>query len=95
MKYQVKIEKTVVKFLQKHSTIAPIFLAKVEILQEQWIHHHNKKWTEQLDIKRLKNTKDRRRLRIGKYRFLFRQDNESIIIYCYDADSRGDIYKRL
>jgi mRNA interferase RelE/StbE len=33
------------------------------------------------------------RLRIGKYRFLYAILEEEIVVYFYDADSRGGIYK--
>jgi mRNA interferase RelE/StbE len=46
-----------------------------------------------LDIKLLKGIKDNFRLRVWKYRFLFRKDAIKIVIYFYDADTRGDIYK--
>jgi len=46
-----------------------------------------------LDIKKLKWSQTKYRLRIWKYRFLFRIDQHIITIYFYDADSRWDIYK--
>jgi mRNA interferase RelE/StbE len=46
-----------------------------------------------LDIRRLQWTKDEYRLRIWKYRFLYKVYESRIYIYFYDADSRGDIYK--
>ncbi|WP_366141588.1 hypothetical protein [uncultured Helicobacter sp.] len=32
-------------------------------------------------------------MRIGKYRILYEIRDEEILIYAYDADSRGDVYK--
>lgn len=32
-------------------------------------------------------------MRIGKYRFLYEVIDDIILVYFYDADSRGDIYK--
>jgi mRNA interferase RelE/StbE len=46
-----------------------------------------------LDIKKLKNKKNHYRLRIGKYRILFEIIKNEILIYFYNADSRGDVYK--
>lgn len=43
------------------------------------------------DIKPLKGTDDRFRLRIGKYRVIYRIKNDTIFID--DIGSRGDIYK--
>jgi mRNA interferase RelE/StbE len=45
------------------------------------------------DIKKLQGVENQYRLRIGKYRFLFTLIKEKIIVYFYDLDSRGDIYK--
>ncbi len=33
------------------------------------------------------------RLRIGKYRAIFRIIDHQILIFVFDSDSRGDIYK--
>lgn len=48
------------------------------------------------DIKQMKGFNDsRKRLRVGKYRIIFRIDinNNIEIINVIDIDSRGDIYK--
>ncbi len=48
------------------------------------------------DIKALQSFSDgRMRLRIGKYRIIFRYINESavVILHIMDVNSRGDIYK--
>lgn len=46
------------------------------------------------DIKNLKGElKGLKRLRIGKYRIVFREDAGRLVLYLIDADSRGDIYK--
>ena len=79
MKCVIIIEKPVIKFLQSHHEIARRFFDKVELMETNL-------YDLTLDIKRLQGTKDR--LRIGKYRFLFRKDNDRLILYCYDADSR-------
>lgn len=49
------------------------------------------------DVKLLANFMDgRKRLRVGKYRIVFRYDKEGKveILYIIDIDSRGGIYKR-
>ncbi|MFA5916767.1 MAG: hypothetical protein WC850_00850 [Candidatus Gracilibacteria bacterium] len=48
-----------------------------------------------LDIKPLKGKNNHYRLRIGKYRFLYEIIENKILIYFYNADSRGDVYKKL
>ena len=48
------------------------------------------------DIKPMEGYKDgRMRLRVGKYRVIFRysEDNTLLILYIIDIGSRGDIYK--
>lgn len=47
------------------------------------------------DIKKLydKTYNDVFRLRIGKYRAIFRIINNEILIYVFIIDSRGDVYK--
>lgn len=48
------------------------------------------------DIKPLQGYKDdRKRLRIGKYRIIYNylRNGDIEILYIFDADSRGDIYK--
>jgi len=46
------------------------------------------------DIKPLSGSpKNHYRLRIGKFRFLYEVMDDKLLIYCYDADSRGGIYK--
>lgn len=48
------------------------------------------------DIKAMQGYDDGRlRLRVGKYRIIYRYDSENNIIYVYviDIDSRDDIYK--
>jgi len=47
----------------------------------------------QLDIKKLKGVEKHYRLRISKYRFLYTILDNEIIVYCYKAGSRGDVYK--
>lgn len=86
MKYVIKIEKPVIKFLKKHTTVASRFLQKIALMERDPQH-------DLLDIKKLTGTTDRYRLRIGKYRFLYRIDHDQIVIYFFDADGRGDVYK--
>lgn len=84
--YEIKVSKIVDKFLEKHRDIAIHFVEKLEILQTNPFDHH-------LDVKSLKWKKNHFRLRIWKYRFLYEIIEDRILIYFYDADSRGDIYK--
>lgn len=46
------------------------------------------------DIKDMKGYKDnRKRLRVGKYRVIYKIENEIEILLVLDIGSRGDIYK--
>lgn len=75
------------------------FLAKVERKLSEQIRNAIKGLTLSPpigDIKVLKGVSDKRmRLRVGKYRVLFRYDSENNKVYVYviNIDSRGDIYK--
>lgn len=84
--YQIKVSKIVDKFLEKHRDIAKIFIENLEILEQNPLKNS-------LDIKTLKWKKHHYRLRIWKYRFLYEIIENEILIYFYDADSRGNIYK--
>lgn len=87
MNFQIRYHKKVYKFLEKcDKTVAQRFLHATEILQED-------PYTNTLDIKRLQGKeKGSFRIRIGKYRFKYTIIEHEILIYFYDADSRGDIY---
>ncbi len=41
----------------------------------------------------MQGAEDDYRLRIGKYRFLYHVMDQKVLIFFYDAGSRGDIYK--
>lgn len=86
--YKIIIEKKVANFLEKHiwENIIISFKERLEILR---VDPYSKK----LDIKSLIWEKNKYRLRIWKYRFLYKVDNEIITISIYWADSRWSIYK--
>lgn len=86
-KYNIQLNKTVQKFLKKADKwVVLSFRVKLEIMQ------YNPLDTS-LDIKPYKWFPWHYRLRVGKYRFIFEIVEQEIIIYFYDADSKGDIYK--
>lgn len=86
MVYGLKYDKDVKKFLQKHKDLAPKIIEKLEILAQN-------PYENSLDIAKLIGYDKHYRLRIGKYRLLYEIIDEQILIYAYDIDSRGDIYK--
>lgn len=86
MKYYFALHKDVKKFLAKHDDITRIFYRKLQVIASNPFQNT-------LDIKSLTGKKHHYRLRIGKYRFLYEVREQEILIYFYDADSRGDIYR--
>jgi mRNA-degrading endonuclease RelE of RelBE toxin-antitoxin system len=88
MTYQIKIHKRVEKFLNMQSDDFVLwFFEKAKILA-------NNLYDETLDIKPLQwKEKWCFRLRIGKYRFKYRINEDEIVIYFYDAWGRWDVYK--
>ena len=86
MKYGLKYGKAVTKFLKKHNEVAPRVLEKLEILAQN-------PYQNTLDIAKLDGYEHHYRLRVGKYRLLYEIIESQILIYAYDIDSRGDVYK--
>jgi mRNA interferase RelE/StbE len=86
--YKIKLEKKVLKFLEKHKweKIISIFTSYLKILQ-------NNPYNNRLDIKKLSWSKSNFRLRIWKYRFIYEIFENELIILFSDSDSRWDIYK--
>lgn len=83
----------------KYSRDSLKFLAKMEKKIVQRIRESIQKLTlnpPQGDIKTMQGYSDGRlRLRVGKYRVIYRYDSENNVVYIYviDIDSRDDIYK--
>lgn len=84
--YKIQASKIVDNFLAKHSDIRQRVLDKLEILAQN-------PYKNTLDIQKLQGRDNRYRLRVGKYRILYEIIENQILIYAYDADSRGGIYK--
>lgn len=84
--YKIQMSKIVDNFLAKHSDIRQRVLDKLEILAQN-------PYKNTLDIQKLQGRDNRYRLRVGKYRILYEIIENQILIYAYDADSRGGIYK--
>lgn len=86
MKYALKYSKEVKKFLQKHHDLAPKVIDALEQIAQN-------PYSNTQDTKRLQDAQNRYRLRIGKYRILYEIKEKEILLYAYDTDSRGGIYK--
>lgn len=84
--YKIQTSKIVDNFLAKHNDIRQRVLDKLEILAQN-------PYKNTLDIQKLQGRDNRYRLRVGKYRILYEIIENQILIYAYDADSRGGIYK--
>jgi mRNA interferase RelE/StbE len=84
--YDIKFEKTVLNFLEKlEKEIVERILKKIEFLKKDPIPK---------DAKRIINLKDKVfRIRIGKYRILYRIEKDFIVIIRIDKRSR--VYKNL
>lgn len=87
--YKIKYSKNAEKFIKKHKIEGIHFLkAFTEISQD-------KEQIKEYDIGKYYNSKydDIFRLRIGKYQAIFRIIEKEILIFVFDINSRGDIYK--
>jgi mRNA interferase RelE/StbE len=87
--YEILISKDVRKFLEKKDKK---FLQKANLVFEKL--KTNPFNHPALDIKKMVNSQNDYRIRIGKYRFLYSVIESKIIIYVYKADSRGSVYKK-
>lgn len=86
-KYTIRFHRKVTKFLLLHPEIASRLKEIVPTLEEN-------PYSQALDIKRLSGTEyGIFRLRIQKYRFIFRVHDQELEILFSDAGSRGQIYK--
>ncbi len=85
--YKLIFQKPAKKFILKHKKIGlKFYQAFIEVSENR--SNFNK-----YDIKKLRNQEDGFRMRIGKYRAIFRVVEKEIVIIVFDIDSRGGIYK--
>lgn len=87
--YKIILDKTVIKFLDKHRGQA-IILSFEKALNEL----KKDPYSEKLDIKPMQSTNNNYRLRLWDYRFLYEVKEKEIMIVFFDAGSRWDIYKK-
>lgn len=83
--YTIVLRKSVQKFLEKHRELIPKFLVATQKISVD-------PFDQTLDIKPLRWT-DKRRLRIGSYRFIYQIIQDKLIIYVIEWWTRWDIYK--
>lgn len=84
---ELRLAKPVVKFLKKRD--AKHRERVLELLECLANDAH----CPQADVKPLSDTPGCYRLRVGKYRYLYTFIDDVLFLYCYKADSRGDVYK--
>ena len=81
MSYEIKIDKTAIKFIKKQpKSQVERLLKAIYALPEG-------------DTKQLTGYKNRFRLRVGDYRVIYTIDNDVLIILVLAVGNRGDIYK--
>lgn len=85
--YKLKIRKQVVKFI--NSSVPK----ERKRIAEAFSELQNNPFQNNLDIKKLKDTHNKYRLRIGVHRFLYSIFQDELLVYIYKADNRGDVYK--
>ena len=89
MSYELRISKPALKFLEKHPVEKKKFL---EIFKEMSTDYDNA--INKYDIKQMQGVSaETYRLRLGKYRAIYRLYNDVLVIFVLDIGSRGDIYK--
>jgi len=85
--YRVKISKTVYKFIEsKDKKFRGIIFEAFDKIAAN-------PFDNSLDIKKMRNKRNHYRLKLGKYRILYEIMKDEILIYFYNAGSRGDVYK--
>ena len=86
-KYTIEIHKRVEKSIALHPEMRKWLFHSLHLMEDNPLDST-------LDIKPLFGIPWRHyRLRIGKYRFLYEIREDEILIYIYDAGSRGGIYR--
>lgn len=89
--YKVKYSRFAAKFIKKNKAIGiRFFKAFAEIAEDRGN-------VQSYDVKKFhsKNYDDIFRLRIGDYRAVFRIVDDVLLVYVFDIESRGEIYKKL
>lgn len=86
--YKIIYSKSSEKFIKSHKKEGLLFLKAFSEIS--YDINNIKKY----DIKRLVNNKVLYRLRINKYRAIFKINENEIYIFVFDIDSRGSIYKK-
>ncbi len=81
-KYEIKIDKRAVKFLQKQPKN-----------QQNRIFEAISKLPVSGDIKPLQQRHGYYRLRVGDYRIIYTVDNDILVVFVIEIGNRGDIYK--
>ena len=89
MSYRIVYSKSAEKFIRTNKTVGIRFMKAFEEITADFT------MTRRYDIKRYyhESYDDFFRLRIGKYRAVFRVVKDTVTVFVIDIGSRGDIYK--
>lgn len=88
--YKVIYHKEALKFIRQNKTIARFFIKMFEDIANDFKSSFFK-----YDIKIIKGHTNTYRLRKGKFRAIFKVQDQKLILLVLDIGSRGDIYKDL
>lgn len=88
--YKIIYQKEAEKFIRKNKSIGIRFIKAFEELAADVTSNFNK-----YDIKKMQGYDGQNlfRLRISKYRAIFKVENDKLILIVFVIDSRGGIYK--
>ncbi len=87
--YAVRYTKAARKFMTKHKPVGLRFMKAFDEIADdrQAVHWY--------DVVSIRGRDGLFRLRIGKYRAIFKVDDNDMLIVVAVIDSRGDVYKNL
>jgi len=85
--YEIELRKQVLRFIDKRTPKEKTRITNI------FLKLKADPYRSDLDIKKLQGRPNVYRLRIGKYRFLYKIIENRLLIFMQKADTRGDIYK--
>lgn len=84
MKYEIRLEKAAVKFIEKQSP-----------KQRKRLYEIISELPNGKDIKSLKGYKNMYRLRLSGFRIIYTRQDDIFVVTVINIDNRGDVYKHL
>lgn len=87
MTYSIEFYKDALRYLQRLDKPTRTRIVRhLEILSENPFHL-------ELDIKRMKGTIEKFRLRVGQYRIIYTVEDHCLVIHVLKISPHGDVYK--